>query len=387
MERIKVVHICDKFGVGGSTVHGCSRLFAWWMPRFDAQRFDVKLYGVKCPDAPSRAMEAMGVRVTYLGHAKLSPAILTGFLKLIRREKPEVLHLHGWIAANFGRIAGRMTGVPTIMHEHGVEARVSKFKYPKSQRMMDFLLSPLTHTALAITGAVRDFLVQKRFVNPAKVRIIFNGVPLDDFVPAAPEEVARERERLGIPPRSPVIGTVARLDVQKGVTYLVRSAKRVLAKFPESRFIIVGDGPEHGNLVREARDLGVERNVIFTGYRSDVPLLQSVMDIQVLASLWEAASLTVFEAMAMGKTIISTDVDGLGEILEDGNPALIVLPADPVSLGDAIIHLIENPGLARDLASRAKAASRKYDVNRTVRDLESLYEELRAGSQNRRHGD
>ena len=387
MDSIKVVHICDKFGVGGSTVHGCSRLFSWWMPRFDAQRFDVKLYGVKCPDAPSRAMEAMGVPLAYLGHSRLSPAILAGFLKLIRREKPDVLHLHGWIAANFGRIAGRMTGVPTIMHEHGVDARDPRFKYPRSQRMMDFLLSPLTHTALAITGAVRDFLVERRFVNPAKVRIIFNGVPLDDFVPATPEEVARERERLGIPTGSPVIGTVARLDVQKGVTYLVQCAKRVLAQFPDARFIIVGDGPEHGNLIREANDLGVERNVIFTGYRNDVPLLQSVMDIQVLASLWEAASLTVFEAMAMGKTIISTKVDGLGEILEDGNPALTVPPADPDALGDAIIHLLENPDVARELASRAKAASRKYDVNRTVRDLESLYEELCAGSQDRRRGD
>jgi glycosyltransferase involved in cell wall biosynthesis len=387
MGRIKVVHICDKFGVGGSTVHGCSRLFSWWMPRFDSRRFDVKLYGVKCPDAPSRALEAMGVGITYLGHERLSPAILAGFLKLIRREKPEVLHLHGWIAANFGRIAGSMTGVPTIMHEHGVEARISKHKCPKSQRMMDFLLSPLTHTALAITGAVRDFLVERRFVNPAKVRIIYNGIPLDDFVPAAPEEVARERERLGIPPGCPVIGTVARLDVQKGVTYLVQSMKHVLAQFPDARFIVVGDGPEHGNLANEARGLGVERNVIFTGYRADVPLLQSVMDIQVLASLWEAASLTIFEAMAMGKAIISTEVDGLGEILEDGSPALTVPPADPVSLGDAIIYLLEKPDMARELASRAKAASRKYDVNRTVRDLESLYEELRAGSQNRRHGD
>ena len=378
MGRIKVVHICDKFGVGGSSVHGCSRLFAWWMPRFDRERFDVKLYGVKLPDEPSRALEAMGVALDHMGHPKLSPAILGGFLRLIRRETPDVLHLHGWIAANFGRVAGRITGVPTIMHEHGVDAPDPRFKYPNSQRIMDLLLSPLTHTALAITGAVRDFLVRRRFVNPAKVRIIYNGVPLGDFAPSPPEEVARERERLGIPAGSLVIGSVGRLDVQKGVEHLIRSAKRVLARFPDARLLVVGDGPEMQNLVRQAADSGVARNVIFTGYRTDVPLLQSIMDIQVIASLWEAASLTIFEAMAMGKAIVSTNVDGLGEILADGNPALAVPPGDSAALGDAIIRLLDDPDLARELGSRAKSLSAKYDVNRTVRELESLYEEISA---------
>lgn len=380
MSKIKVVHICDKFGVGGSTVHGVSRLFAWWMPRFDSTRFDVKLYGLKTPDASSRAMEEMGVSLEYLGHTKLSPAILSSFLKVIRDDKPDVLHLHGWIAANFGRIAGRIAGVPTIMHEHGVDARHPDFKFPKSQRMMDFALSPYTHTALAITDAVKNFLVTKRFVSPSKVRVIFNGVPLDEFRPAPAEEIARERERLGILNGSPVIGTVGRLDIQKGVTYMVQASKRILAKYPHTRFIVVGDGPEMQNLIQEAKDLGVDRSFIFTGYRKDVPLLQSVMSIQVIASLWEAASLTVFEAMAMGKPIVSTDVDGLGEILRDGNPAMTVPPGDPVALADAINGLIGNPDMAWDLARRAKDASRKYDVDQSVRNLESLYEELSAGA-------
>lgn len=380
MSKIKVVHICDKFGVGGSTVHGVSRLFAWWMPRFDTDKFDVKLYGVKCPDEPSKAMEAMGVSLLYLGHSKLSPSVLQSFLRVIREEKADVVHLHGWVAANFGRVAGRIAGVPTIMHEHGVDARHPDFRFPKSQRAVDFLLSPFTHTALAITEAVRDFLVTKRFVHPSKVRIIYNGVPLGDFCPAPPEEAARERERLGIPAGSPVIGTVGRLDVQKGVTYMVQASRAVLAKHPDARFIVIGDGPEMGNLIQEARQLGVASNFIFTGYRSDVPLLQTVMDIQVIASLWEASSLTVFEAMAMGKTLISTDVDGLGEILKDGKPAMIVPPGDHAALSDAIVRLIQDSALAADLSQRAKEAGEKYDINRSVRALESLYEELHGKS-------
>lgn len=372
MRKLNVIHICDKFGVGGSTIHGVSRLFAWWFPRFDAEKFNVKLYGLKHPDSSSRALEAEGVEMSYLGKSALDPTVLTTFLSLIKHEKADALHLHGWIAANFGRVAGRLAGIPTIMHEHGVDP-----SFPVSQRIADKLVSPFNHIAVAVSKSVRDFLVANRSVPAWKIRTVYNGAPLDEFSPADPKLVDQAREEFGIPPECRVIGTIGRLDTQKGITYFLQAAKQIMS--PDIRFLVVGDGPLRQQLEDEARDLGLGSNVIFAGHRSDVPVVQSLLDIQVFPSLWEGTPLTVFEALAMGKAIVSTNVDGLGEVLVNGESALVVEPSNPDQLANGIQRVLSDPSLADQLRAGAIAQSKKFDISQTVRNLESLYEELCAG--------
>ena len=355
-------------------MHGASRLFSWWMPRFDRERFNVKLYALKRPDPSSRALESEGIQVSYLGKSAPNPTTLLAFLRVIGREQADILHLHGWISANYGRIAGRLAHIPTIMHEHGAHPSV-----PKAQQIADRLLARFTHTAVAVSKAGYDFLVEKRFVKPSLIRVIFNGAPIKEFAPADPDAAAEEKARLGIPPGGPVIGSVGRLDVEKGISYLLQAAKRVLAQVPDARFVIVGDGPKREELEAEAGDLGIRRSIIFTGFRSDVPLLQSLMDVQVFASLWDGAPLTAFEAMAAGRAVVTTSVGGLAEIFEDGRTALVAPPADPQALADAIVRMLTDRALAAELASNAGAASAKYDIAQTVRNLESLYQELYDG--------
>ena len=369
MAKLNVIHICDKFGVRGSNIHGVSRLFAWWFPRFDTDRFNVRLYALKHPDSSSRALEAEGVSMTYLGKSALNPAVLTTFLSVIKREKADVLHLHGWIAANFGRVAGRLAGIPTIMHEHGVDP-----SFPTSQRIADKLVSPFNHIAVAVSKSVRDFIIANRSVRPWKIRTIYNGAPLDEFSPADPLVVAKVREEFGIPPDCLVIGTIGRLDTQKGITYFLRAARRIMS--PDIRFLVVGDGPKRQELEDEAKDLGLGSNVIFAGHRSDIPAVQTLLDIQVFPSLWEGAPLTVFEALAMGKAIVSTNVDGLGEVLVDGESALIVEPSNPDQLADGVQRVLSDSDLADQLRAGAVTQSKKFDISQTVRNLESLYEEL-----------
>jgi glycosyltransferase involved in cell wall biosynthesis len=371
MRRLNVIHICDKFGMRGSTVHGVSRLFAWWFPRFDRERYNVKLYAVKDPDPASRTLEESGIGLTYLHRSALNPLTVTSFLKVISKEHADVIHLHGWIAANFGRFAGRMLGVPTIMHEHGVDP-----KFPLSQRIADRLLSPFNHTVIAVSESVRKFLIANRSVPPAKIRVIYNGAPTDEFAPADAREVAGAREELGIPNGMHVVGTVGRLDTQKGITYFLRAARQVMDILPDVRFVIVGDGPKREELESEAQDLGLDSCVRFTGHRSDVSVIQSLMDLQVFPSLWEGVPLTVFEAMAMGRAIVSTNVDGLAEVLEDGKNALIVAPADSEQLATGMMRLLSDRRLAERLGRNALESSKSFDIGRTVENLESLYDEL-----------
>lgn len=369
--KLNVVHICDKFGMRGSTIHGVSRLFAWWFPRFNRDRYNVTLYAVKNPDSSSQALEADGVEMTYLGKSAFNPSTLTSFMNVIRREKADVVHVHGWIAANFGRIAGKLTGVPTIMHEHGVDP-----KFPFSQRTADRLLAPFTHTALAVSKSVQDFLIQNRSVRPNKIKLIYNGAPLSEFSPADPESVVKVREEFGIPAGSRVVGAIGRIDVQKGLVYLIDAARQILELASDVHFLIIGDGPKKEELENEVRELGLDANFRFTGHRTDVPVIQTMLDVQVFPSLWEGTPLTVFEAMAMGRAIVSTNVDGLGEVLSDKENALIVEPANPMQLARAILSILSDSRLADSLQENAKESSRNYDIDNTVRNLELLYEEL-----------
>jgi glycosyltransferase involved in cell wall biosynthesis len=150
----------------------------------------------------------------------------------------------------------------------------------------------------------------------------------------------------------------------------------VLEAFPRVVFLIVGDGPLRGELEALTRALGVEKNVIFAGYREDVPRVLSVFDIKVLPSVTEGLPLAILEAMAMGKPVIATEVGGVKEILKDGETGFLVPPQDPEALSERIIYLLRNEDEARQLGIRAREESKKYDIDLCVRRLEELYFEL-----------
>lgn len=371
MSLLKIVHVCDKFGMAGSAIHGASRLFSWWLPRFDRTRYDVVLYALKHPDVASRALEDTGVALKYLGTSGYDPTAVLSFRRLIAEERADVLHLHGWASSNFGRLAGSLAGIPTIMHEHGAHPHM-----PLSQRIADRLLASRTQAVVAVSQAAHDFLVGQRYVDPAKIRRIYNGAPLREFQAVDAAASAAERARLGFPPEGRIVGAIARLSEEKGLDTLLRAAALVAQRIPALHVLLVGDGPLREPLETLARELGIERRVVFTGYRTDVPLLQSLLEIQTFTSHWEGAPLALFEAMAMGKPIASSDAGGLGEILRGTDAALLVPPADPAALAGVLTRMLEDADLRTRVAGNARELGRRFDIDHTVRQLEALYEAL-----------
>src|SRR5262249_18330134 len=154
-----VLHVCDKFGVGGSSIHGVSRLFSWWFPRYDPARFDVSLCGLKQPEPASRLLEQQGIPVHHLSRGRFDPRILFDLMRLARRRRARILHVHGYAAADFGRIAARRLGAGLVLHEHFADPRM-----PAYQGWADRVLSRLTHRAIAVSASTRDFLVRERHV-------------------------------------------------------------------------------------------------------------------------------------------------------------------------------------------------------------------------------
>jgi len=372
MSAIPVLHVCDKFGVAGSSIHGVTRLFSWWFPRYDASRFAVSLCGLKHAEGGTRLLESQGIPVTLLGRGPFDPRILLDLVRLVRQRGIRILHVHGYAAADFGRLAARLTGAGLVLHEHFADPRM-----PGYQGLADRALRGFTDRAIAVSGSTREFLVGQRFVPAPRVRLIWNGAPLDEFAAVPAERAGRLRQELGLPAQALVVGTIGRLNEQKGHRYLVEAMARVLAG-REARLLVAGDGDLMESLRRQAGELGIADRVVFAGHRNDVPDLLGAIDVFCISSVYEGTPLTLFEAMAAGKAVVSTAVDGCREVLEEGSTGLLVPPRDPDALAAALGRVLDDAPLRASLAAAAHAASRRYDVNACVRQIEAVYDEVLA---------
>ncbi len=370
--KLNVLQVCDHLGWEGSRMHGVKRLFAWMIPRFDPERYSVSLVSLRKKDLSEETLESFGVDITYLHKSKFDPSTLPALLKVIDRKKIDILHLHGYGATTFGRMAGAMRRLPTILHEHA-----NLTDTPWFQKIADAALEPVTDIAIAVSRSTAEFVIHARRIPPEKVKVVYLGVPLEEFSrDRVPEEVQAARRELGIAPEEFAIGTVTRLHDSKGNSYLVEAARLVLNDRPTARFFVVGEGPLRQPLEEQARALNISDRFIFAGFAKDVPRVVSAFDVSVFPSLWEGTPLTVFEALAMGKPIVATDADGLLDVLTHEKDAIIVPKRSPRALADGLIRMIDEPATRQRLGAAAFQTGTQYDIAAFVRKMERLYDLL-----------
>jgi len=370
-KKIKIIHICDKFGRKGSTIHGVSRLFQWWMPLFNSNLFDVKLVGLRKQDKACENLIDQGINIKSLARGKFDLFTLKDIVNIIKQENADIVHLHGYGASNFGIAAARITGIKCVVHEHFVDPA-----YPGYQLPFDYFLAPRADMGIAICESVKEFMVNKRYFRRNNVKVVFNGIPINNFTHKEKSLVLEEKKRLGLPDDHKIIASIGRLDEQKGNCYFIAAAAKLLKKNNKLKFLLVGDGPLMNDLKEQTRKLNIQDYVIFTGHYQDIPLLQSMIDIQVFPSIWEGTTLTIFEAFAMSLPVVSTNADGLGEVVKNEINGLSVVPKDSQLFADAIEELINNPEKAERLAKNGNEEIKKYDISLCVKNIENIYIEL-----------
>jgi glycosyltransferase involved in cell wall biosynthesis len=366
---LNVLQICDHLGWEGSRMHGVKRLFSWMIPRFDRDRFNVSLVSLRKKDLSEETLDDLGIDITYLERSKFDPLTLGDVLRVIDRKQIDILHLHGYGATTFGRLAGALRRIPTIVHEHA-----NLTDTPWFQKIADRLLASSTDIALAVSASTADFVVHARKIPASKVKVVYLGVPLEEFSRSrSPEEVAAARAELGIGRHEFAAGTITRLHDSKGNSYLIDAAARVVAERPGVRFFLVGEGPLLEDLQAQAKGLGLGDRFVFTGFVRNVARTLSAFDLTVFPSLWEGTPITAFEALAMGQPIVATDADGLLDILTDGEDAAIVPKRNAVALADRIIWAVDHPDERARLSAAARETGRRYDIDVFVRKMEKLY--------------
>ena len=218
---LNVVQICDHLGWPGSRMHGVKRLFTWMIPRFDAERFNVSLISLRSTDTSQERLEDYGIDVTYLSRSKFDPWTLPALLTELDQRQADIVHMHGYGATTFGRLAAARRGLPTVLHEHA-----NLTDTPWFQKVADRLLAPYTDLAIAVSRSTAEFVTGARQVPRARTRIVYLGAPLEEFTTSrATEQVRKTRASLGLPATGPVVGTVTRLMPAKGNQFPGRSGQ------------------------------------------------------------------------------------------------------------------------------------------------------------------
>jgi glycosyltransferase involved in cell wall biosynthesis len=349
--RIKVLHVITRFiaGAGGNTL--LSAVGA------DRERYDVWVAGAPGGPLWERATRH-GVTAVELRRFRevISPLddllVLAQLVRLIRRERFSVVHTHSSKAGILGRAAAWLCGTPVIVHTiHGLSTH--EFMSASRRRAylgVERLVRPLTDQFLAVAPQVAREAVEKRLAPPGLVSVVPSAVELDATGRRATSEI---RADLGIPAGAPVVGTVGRLDVQKAPLDFVRMARLVAAAHPSTRFVMVGDGPLLDETRREAGRLGVD--VIFTGFRADAASIGACFDVFVIASLYEGLGRALTEALASGRPVAATAVNGVIDLIEPGSTGLLAAPADPAALSRNVVWLLEHPDEARRMGEAGRA--------------------------------
>ena len=317
-----------------------------------------------------------GVPVTELGLLRKGGGdrrIVTLLREFLRREKISLVHSHLYHANYFGRLAAFRERIPAVCTIHNTYA------HPKiHRRLINRWLARKTARIIAVSGPVRVDIIRYDGVDPSKVVVIPNGVDPGRFdIPLTRVEA---RERLGIPAEHFLIGTVGRLEEQKGLRYLVDAVRMLRERGKNAFLLVAGSGREEVRLREQATRGGIEDAVFFLGARRDVPDLYRAMDVFALSSLWEGGPITLLEAMASGLPVVATPVGFVPEVVRDGVNGFLVPARDPAMLGEALWRVREDPVRAAEIGREGRETVRdRYTHRHLAEKVMAVYEEVLPG--------
>ncbi len=368
--RLKVMLVTVGLGVGGTETQ-----ILEIASRLDRDRFDVLVCGLKKDRVVAQELRERGIRVSTLdGWGKGDLRVLYRLVRLIRAERPDLIHAFLGVANLASSLAGRLAGVPVIVWSY---RDVEVWKSP-AHWLVDRAGARWAEAITCCSEAVRQFVLARLDGEASKVLTIHNGIDLEAF--RAPRVAGRSE--LSLRDGGRVIGTVTRLDEpKKGLTVLLRALAALARRdgLPPWQCLLVGDGPARGRLEALAAELGLSGRVVFAGMRRDVPRVLPALDLFVYPSLYEGFGIAIVEAMAAGRPVVASAVGGIPEIVVDRDTGLLVPPGDAAVLAEALATLLASPDQARQMGRRGRERARElFAIQTTVERHQQLYATLSA---------
>lgn len=315
-------------------------------------------------DGPLRELlERADVPVTMLD--RRGPTDLAPWLAARRHlvRDADLLHTHKFGSNAWGALLARSAGVPQVAHEHNFSEQPSRLRGFVDRR----LVARTASRVLCVSDSVAD--VERAVGVPDRlIEVVPNGVRLDDAWPRG-----AARAELGLTRESFTVGIVGRLRPEKAHEVLLEAIAQLARAGRDVRLCVVGDGPRSGELQLLAARLNIAGRVTWAGERRDAATLAAAFDAAVVCSHWEGLPLAALESMAARVPLVASSVGGLPTLLE-GNAGVLVPPADPVALAEAIGRLMDDSSHRASVATLGRARIEDhYGFEGVVRRVEQLY--------------
>jgi glycosyltransferase involved in cell wall biosynthesis len=369
MKRLTVMLLVNDLRIGGA-----ERQLIELARGLDKSRFRVlitTLYPGQPLDEEARGIPGVELR-SLERRGKFDPLALGRLVALLKREKVDVIQPFLTPATAFGMTAAMIARTPVKIVTERCGVRLNTHLGNNVYRFVEDRMTRFANAAIPNSEAGAGYLLSRGIARD-KVRVIYNGVPRERVTATLEERQALRRE-LGVSDETWLIGIVASLTPAKDHANFLQAAASIRREAPDTRFLIVGEGPLRAALERRVESLGLADAVIFAGHQLRVAPYIAAMDVAVLSSCdHEGCSNFILEAMGLGRPIVATDVGGNRELV-NAEAGIIVPVGNPVKLAAAVLDVMRNPEAADRMRKRnPEIFKERFSVQTMVSAYEQLY--------------
>jgi glycosyltransferase involved in cell wall biosynthesis len=316
-------------------------------------------------------VQELGIPVRSLSSSRIAPFYVPAMILLCLKRRYDIVHTHLIGANAIAKPLAALCDVKIrINHDHCNDKTSDPRRWVP---IADRLTNKLSTHIIAVSQSTSDYLVEHEHMPRDRVTMIHNGIDLQEFHPQRELRVAA-RQRLSLPADAFVVAGIGRLSYQKNFSLFIDVAAAVLAQRPTAFFVIAGTGPEERQLRDRAARLGIDQRLRFLGYVGDMPNFYPAVDALLLTSRYEGLPITILEAMATGTTIVSSKLDGVAEIMCDGEDGALVAASDVDGFVSRLCELIDRPDIAgRRAAAALSKVQAGFSAQSVARAVEGVY--------------
>ncbi len=378
-ERIRVMRIISRMNIGGPAVH-----VVLLNAGLDPQKYDCLLVtgseGVSEGSLRDLA-ESNHLRLSVIPELgrEISPrsdlVTLLKLYRLMRRERPHIVHTHTAKAGFVGRIAARLARVPVVLHTFHGHVFHGYFSPAKTRLflLIERLGARLSTRIITISPSLREEIADYGVASRERIEVVPLGFDLEAFA-SQPRATGDFRRSLNIPTDAKLVGAVGRLVPIKNIPLLLEAAALAREQNPGIRVVIVGDGELRDELQARVETLDLGEAVTFAGWRRDLASVYADLNAVVISSDNEGTPASLIEAMATGCPVVATRVGGVPDLITEGETGRLVPPGDQKALAGALLALFQEPERTAQMAELARRrVHERHQASRLVADIERLY--------------